>query len=170
MESERLTLESEPLQMKQFFVYILFNPSRTLYVGVTNDLVRRVHEHRAGKVAGFTAKYKVNQLAYYEIHADPASAIEREKQIKGWTRAKKVALIEEANPNWDDLSNHLGRRDEPVAPPTRSGEPNGFAARGQILRCAQDDGLTPSQASVLSTPRTHEPSAERAAASITRPS
>src|SRR5258706_7798107 len=96
--------------MRQFFVYILFNHSRTLYVGVTNDLIRRVDEHRNGKVPGFTAKYKIKQLAHYEIYPDAISAIAREKQIKGWTRAKKIALIESGNAHWEDLSNHLKER------------------------------------------------------------
>src|SRR5258706_4015297 len=96
--------------MRQFFVYILFNHSRPLYVGVTNDLVRRVDEHRTGKVPGFTAKYKIKQLAHYEIYPDALSAIAREKQIKGWTREKKIALIEGENSHWEDLSNHLKER------------------------------------------------------------
>jgi putative endonuclease len=120
--------------MHQFYVYILFNHSRTLYVGVTNDLVRRVQEHRLGKVGGFTAKYKINQLAYYESSIDVRHAIRREKQIKGWTRAKKIALIEGVNPHWHDLSNGLKER-----LPGESREPATFDARGQILRCAQDD-------------------------------
>jgi len=85
-------------------VYILTNRVRTLYVGVTNDLVRRVYEHKRKLVQGFAKKYNVTWLAYYEQTSDITSAIEREKQIKGWRRSKKVGLIESLNPRWEDLS------------------------------------------------------------------
>jgi putative endonuclease len=125
--------------MGQFDVYILFNYSRTLYVGVTNDLVRRVDEHRTGKVPGFTAKYKIKQLAHYEIYPDALSAIAREKQIKGWTRAKKIALVESTNPHWEDLSNHLNERWDVLPTPPELRETSGVDVRGKVLRCAQDD-------------------------------
>jgi putative endonuclease len=89
---------------KTFYVYIMTNKSRTLYVGMTNDLFRRVTEHKEKRIQGFTSKYNINQLVYYEEYSDAFSAIEREKQIKGWLRSKKIALIEESNPNWLDLS------------------------------------------------------------------
>ena len=89
---------------RQYYVYILSSISRTLYTGVTNDLERRLYEHKHKLVPGFTGRYGVDRLVYYEIASDPASAIAREKQIKGWTRAKKVALIESQNPKWADLS------------------------------------------------------------------
>jgi putative endonuclease len=76
----------------------------TLYVGMTNDLEHRVYEHKHKVVPGFSAKYYTNRLVYYEVAGDPESAIAREKQIKGWTRAKKIALIESVNPKWLDLS------------------------------------------------------------------
>jgi len=88
----------------QYYVYIMTNRSGTLYVGVTNDLVRRLHEHREGKHPGFTARYKVNELVFYETTANVAAAIAREKEIKGWRRAKKLALIASLNPHWEDLS------------------------------------------------------------------
>ena len=91
-------------QDRQYYVYILTNGTRTLYVGVTNDLERRMYEHRNKLVAGFTRKYNVSWLAYYEQTSDVESAIEREKEIKGWRRSKKVALIESFNPRWRDLS------------------------------------------------------------------
>ena len=75
-----------------------------LYVRVTNDLVRRVNEHRNKLVKGFTNKYNITMLMYYEISADVESAITREKQLKGWLKSRKVDLIESANPNWRDLS------------------------------------------------------------------
>ena len=90
--------------MLGYFVYILASgQDGTLYVGVTNDLVRRVAEHREGGIAGFTAKYGVKRLVWYEIHDSVEAAIRREKRLKKWSRAWKVALIEEANPQWQDL-------------------------------------------------------------------
>lgn len=80
------------------------NRSGTLYVGVTNDLERRMYEHKNKIVPGFTSKYNISQLAHFEETSDIDSAIAREKQIKGWRREKKVALIEASNPRWEDLS------------------------------------------------------------------
>ncbi|MGO9173914.1 MAG: GIY-YIG nuclease family protein [Rhodomicrobium sp.] len=94
----------------QYYVYFLASKlGGTLYVGVTNDLVRRVYEHKEGNVEGFTKKYGVTQLVYFEAHTDIEAAIQREKQIKRWNRAWKVRLIEEKNPNWDDLYNSICR-------------------------------------------------------------
>jgi putative endonuclease len=93
--------------MKEFYVYILTNHSRTLYVGMTNDLARRVAEHAEGAGSGFASKYKLDQLVYFETYARPMEAIKREKQIKGWRREKKIALIEAANPHWEDLKHAL---------------------------------------------------------------
>ncbi len=90
--------------MRQYFVYIMTNKSGTLYVGVTNNLERRISEHKNSLVEGFTKKYKINRLIYYEETNDVLAAITREKQIKGWRRDKKIALIESANPEWKDLS------------------------------------------------------------------
>jgi putative endonuclease len=80
------------------------NVSRTLYTGVTGNLERRVYEHKHKLVPGFTSKYNITRLAYYETTTDVRSALEREKQIKGWLRSKKIALIESVNPKWEDLS------------------------------------------------------------------
>jgi putative endonuclease len=80
------------------------NNSRTLYTGVTDDLLRRVYEHRNKLIEGFTQKYNITKLVYYEITSDVQAAIQREKQIKGWLRKKKIALIEAENPEWEDLS------------------------------------------------------------------
>jgi putative endonuclease len=89
---------------RYYWVYILASAiGGTLYVGVTNDLVRRGHEHRKGAVAGFTKKYGVHRLVYFEPHTEIEAAIRREKRFKRWNRAWKVRLIEENNPNWDDL-------------------------------------------------------------------
>ena len=87
-----------------YFVYILTNRTRTLYVGVTNDLVRRAYEHRSGEIPGFTSRYKIHHLVYFEQFQDIGQAIAREKQIKGWLRSRKVELIEGVNPGWKDLS------------------------------------------------------------------
>ena len=90
--------------MKQYYVYIMTNRSRTLYTGATNNLERRVYEHKHKLVKGFTEKYNITQLVYYEATGDIRAAIAREKQIKGWLRAKKITLIESLNPEWKDLS------------------------------------------------------------------
>ena len=90
--------------MRQYYIYIMASRSRTLYTGVTNDLERRVYEHKNKLVRGFTAKYKIERLVYFETTEDVHAAIFREKQIKGWTRSKKLALIGSANPTWNDLS------------------------------------------------------------------
>ncbi|HEY7675279.1 MAG TPA: GIY-YIG nuclease family protein [Burkholderiales bacterium] len=89
----------------QYFVYILASKSRRLYVGVTNDLERRVYEHKQKLADGFTRQYRIDRLVHYEETSDVLAAIEREKQIKGWLREKKLALIESGNPTWRDLSN-----------------------------------------------------------------
>jgi putative endonuclease len=80
------------------------NKSRTLYTGVTNDLNRRVYEHKQKLIKGFTSKYNITKLVYYEEYNDINDAIRREKQIKGWSRKKKIELIESINPEWKDLS------------------------------------------------------------------
>jgi putative endonuclease len=96
--------------MAAYFVYILSNRrDGTLYVGVTNDLVRRVYEHRDGLVPGFTRRYGVKQLVYFEIYDDPRSAIQREKNLKHWSRAWKIALIEKQNAEWRDLYDDITR-------------------------------------------------------------
>jgi putative endonuclease len=90
--------------VKQYYVYIMTNWSRTLYIGLTGDLARRVYAHKHKLLPGFTSKYNITHLVYYEVTDDVRAAIAREKQLKGWLRAKKVALIEALNPAWDDLS------------------------------------------------------------------
>ena len=90
--------------MKQYYFYIMANRSKTLYIGVTNNLRRRLYEHKHQLVAGFTSKYQTTRLVYFEETSDVYAAIAREKHLKGWLRAKKVALIESINPEWRDLS------------------------------------------------------------------
>ena len=94
----------ESHHMNQYYIYILSNKSRTLYAGVTNNLNRRIYEHKHKLINGFTKKYNLTNLVYYETFNDINDAIRREKQIKGWLRKKKLNLIESVNPEWEDLS------------------------------------------------------------------
>ena len=105
--------------MRQYYVYIMTNRSKTLYTGVTNDIERRMYEHKQKLVDGFTKRYNLTMLVYYEITDDVRSAIRREKQIKGWLRSKKITLIESMNPLWRDLSN--GWYEKQPDPSLRSG-------------------------------------------------
>ncbi len=94
----------------EFFVYIMTNLSRrSLYVGVTNDLGRRVYEHKNGLCEGFTKRYKINQLVYYENYQYVMDAIQREKSLKKWKREWKLQLIETVNPHWEDLGDIICR-------------------------------------------------------------
>lgn len=93
--------------MKQYCVYIMTNHSKTLYIGVTSKLRDRVWQHKNKVVDGFTKKYNIDKLIYFEQTENIYSALAREKQLKKWNRSKKVALIEKENPNWDDLSDSL---------------------------------------------------------------
>lgn len=92
---------------KQYCVYIMANHSRTLYIGITSNLKNRVFQHKNKEVKGFTEKYNINQLVYYEQTEDVISAITREKQLKKWRRDKKINLIEKENPDWLDLYDEL---------------------------------------------------------------
>ena len=90
--------------MRDYFVYIMSNVSRTVYVGMTNNLERRVFEHKQKLVPGFTKRYNLTLLVYCETYSDPRSAIAREKELKGWLRVRKDKLIESENPEWLDLA------------------------------------------------------------------
>ena len=91
--------------MRQYYVYILTNRKQgVLYTGVTNNLERRMYEHKNKRIPGFASKYNLKRLVYFEETIDVNAAIAREKQVKGWLRKKKVALIESQNPGWKDLS------------------------------------------------------------------
>ncbi len=90
--------------MRQYHVYIMSNQSKTIYTGVTNNLLLRVDQHQRKVGSGFTSKYNVTKLVYAEATSDVRAAIAREKQIKGWLRAKKIALIKSLNPEWEGLS------------------------------------------------------------------
>ena len=114
--------------MRELFVYIMTNHLRTtVYIGVTNDLARRVWQHQNGEVEGFTKQYRLTLLVYYEVFPEPCAAIAREKQLKGWRRIRKDALINTINPEWRDLSGELFQ-----APTDRQGS-------STPLHSAQDD-------------------------------
>ncbi len=98
------TMNENNLEKKQHFVYIMSSKAKVLYVGMTNNLARRIYEHKNKINIGFTARYNVNRLVYFEEMEDEIKAMKREKQIKGWLREMKIKLIETTNPNWDDLS------------------------------------------------------------------
>lgn len=103
---------------KTYFVYIMTNRSKTLYTGITNNLIRRVKEYKLGIGSIFASKYKLDRLVYFERFEDVHNAIEREKEIKGWLRIRKIALIVSVNPAWKDLSAEWFERHEfqPAAP------------------------------------------------------
>ena len=90
--------------VKEYYVYIMSSHSKRLYVGMTNDLYRRVWEHKSELIEGFTKRYNLKMLVYYETADDVRAVIVREKQIKGWLRSRKIELIESFNPEWDDLA------------------------------------------------------------------
>jgi len=93
--------------VKTYHVYIMASASRVLYIGVTGDLLRRVREHQEKRVPGFTARYRVTGLVYFEAFGDIRIAIAKEKQLQGWLRSRKIALIESVNPHWQDLAAEL---------------------------------------------------------------
>ena len=93
-----------PFEQRYYFVYIVTNRSKTLYIGITNSLSRRIFEHKTGSGEGFAKKYKLDRLVYWERYTSVHSAIAREKQIKGWLRIRKIQLIVEMNPTWKDLA------------------------------------------------------------------
>ncbi|MBU1882356.1 GIY-YIG nuclease family protein [bacterium] len=100
--------------MRPFYVYILASKRNgTLYTGVTNDLIRRTLEHKNDLISGFTKDYQTHLLVYFEIHHDPESAIIREKRIKRWKRLWKIKLIEQINPDWDDLFDEINSTGSP---------------------------------------------------------
>jgi len=90
--------------MRQYFTYIMSSREGTLYTGVTNNILYRVFTHKQKQQSGFTKKYNVTRLVYYEVYPSIYSAIAREKEIKGWKRIKKITLIESMNPKWSDLA------------------------------------------------------------------
>ena len=99
----------EPMGERRYYVYIMASRSRNLYVGMTGNIETRARQHQTKHFAGFTADYNCNRLVYYERYADPNRAIAREKQLKGWSRSKKLTLISTRNPTWIDLSESWGQ-------------------------------------------------------------
>jgi putative endonuclease len=92
------------MEERTYFTYMVASRSRTIYIGVTGDLHKRVFQHKRKTYEGFTDTYNCNRLVWFERYMDPSNAIAREKQLKGWVRAKKIVLIERENPTWEDLS------------------------------------------------------------------
>jgi putative endonuclease len=97
---------------KRYFVYIMASRSLNLYTGVTNSIYHRALQHKGGEIDGFTKKYNINRLLYYEIFEHIGNAVAREKQVKAWTRAKRIALIKSMNPTWQDLAESWGGKAE----------------------------------------------------------
>ena len=95
---------------REYWTYIVASRNGTLYIGVTNNIVRRAWQHKTGEFEGFASRYHCNRLVYYEAFTTVLSAIAREKQLKGWRRSKKIALIESRNPRWADLAEKWGRQ------------------------------------------------------------
>ena len=93
--------------MKSYYVYILANKGRMLYTGITSNIEKRIYEHKHHLINGYTKRYNINKLVYFEETNDVNAALEREKQVKGWLRKKKIALIESVNPEWQDLAETL---------------------------------------------------------------
>ena len=120
--------------MRRYSVYILASKSSVLYIGITNNLWRRVWEHKNDVLHGFTSKYRVHRVVYYETFKYVGNAIAREKCLKGWLREKKVALIRSANPTWEDLGEQWFE-----AKNVRRIRFDASASERQVLRCAQDD-------------------------------
>ena len=104
-----MLLRGAPVKEHRYWVYIVSSNSGTLYIGVTGSLTRRMLEHKGGQVAGFAGKYHCHRLVYYESFDNILKAISREKQLKGWRRSKKIAIIERVNPRWQDLAEHTGQ-------------------------------------------------------------
>jgi putative endonuclease len=121
-----------------YFAYIVASRSHTLYIGMTGDLLKRVFQHKQKTFEGFSAVYNCNRLVWFERYQGPRDAISREKQLKGWSRAKKIAFIEKTNPTWDDLSEGWYFVD-----PSCEGKANAGPSTPSSLReeSAQDDNL-----------------------------
>src|SRR5271157_2839230 len=130
--------EARDLQLvreRRYYVYIMASRSLNLYTGVTDNIYRRALEHKSGKVEGFTKRYNINRLVYYETFKYINNASAREKQIKAWTRAKRIALIKSLNPTWQDLADGWGEKVELQIP--RSPTPASKSGLGAPV--ARDD-------------------------------
>jgi putative endonuclease len=118
------------MKAKRYYVYIMASSSGTLYTGVTNNVRVRSFNHSIGEGSSFTRKYGVNRLVYYEVFHYVNNAIRREKQVKGWKRERKIALIESINPSWRDLSKDFQRIYEPETKPGKSRDASPQKHRG----------------------------------------
>jgi putative endonuclease len=123
-------------EKKRYYVYIMASRSRTLYTGVTGDLCYRALQHKRGEVEGFTKRYHINRLVYYEVFKYVNSAIAREKEIKAWTRAKRLALIRSDNPTWQDLADGWG---EPFKLQIPRSQNQKFVSDSRSIPVARDD-------------------------------
>src|SRR6266568_754497 len=119
---------------KLMYVYILASLSRALYTGVTNNIHRRMYEHRNKLTPGFATRYRINRLVYFEVVYGPMNAIRREKQIKTWTREKRYALIESVNAGWLDLARDWFRETPSPSPISSQASGGGPSLRGPSLR------------------------------------
>jgi putative endonuclease len=124
----------------RFWVYIMASKSRRIYTGVTNDIERRVREHKLGLIEGFTRRYRINRLVYRERFRYVDNAIAREKEIKSWDRAKRVALIESENPTWEDWSLEWGKPLRLLRPSTSDAQQIPRFARHDNFMSASADG------------------------------
>jgi putative endonuclease len=135
---------------KRYYVYIMASRSLNLYTGVTNGIYQRVLQHKSGEIDGFTKKYNINRLVYYETFEHIGNAIAREKQVKAWTRAKRLALIKAMNPTWQDLAEGWGAKAELQIPrfarDDNSIDEGGSAGFGDRKESANTSGGTPLQA------------------------
>ena len=120
---------------KRYYVYIMASRSLNLYTGITNNIQSRALDHKEGIIKGFTKRYKINRLVYFEVLHDVRIAIRREKQIKSWTRSKRITLIQSQNPTWIDLAADWGK-----------------PFKMQIPRCARDDSREPNSPLEQSVP------------------
>jgi putative endonuclease len=114
----RMNITARDLQLKTktYYVYIMASRSLNLYTGITNSIYRRALQHKHGEIDGFTKRYNIDRLVYYEVFHQVGNAIAREKQIKAWTRAKRIALIQTKNPTWQDLAEGWGEKFEVQIP------------------------------------------------------
>ncbi len=115
---------------RRYYVYIMASRSLNLYTGVSDNIYRRALEHKSGKIEGFTKRYNINRLVYYETFKYIGNAIAREKQVKAWTRAKRIALIKSLNPTWQDLADGWGERAE-LQIPRFARDDNGIGKRDE---------------------------------------
>jgi putative endonuclease len=128
------------LSKRRYYVYIVASRSLNFYTGVTNNIYQRALQHKRGEIEGFTKRYNINRLVYYEVFQHIGNAIAREKQIKAWTRAKRLALIKSMNPAWQDLAESWGEKVELQIPPVaRDDKPVGVGEDDKSLSARRKD-------------------------------